>query len=125
MNRPVVAALSVVIMSASLLVARASARPSSTIAQDKNPELTFIGCLGAGSDENRFSLTNAKEKGKTTFKTSYHLVAATKKVDLKAHVGHEVEVKGTLGPEVKSESLTPVLRMITATAVKWRAENCG
>lgn len=131
MNRTLVGTLGVVMVSATLVVAKPISSQSKPAEQDKNT-VTYIGCLGAGSDEEHFSLTDAKIKGKAPAdipdKGNFHVVAASKKVALETHLTQQVEITGTLSkeqPPALGTSRTPVLRTLTATSVKWRADYCG
>jgi hypothetical protein len=52
---------------------------------------TVTGCVAEGSETGRYTLANGTTTGDTTGK-SYDLIGG----DLKAHVGHKVEVTGTI-----------------------------
>lgn len=84
------------------------ATPKEDIAQKattKAGELTVSGCVAPGKDEGQFMLTNAMRAGgkmatdtmpsetKGAHPMSYELVGGT---NLKAHVGHKVEVTGSM-----------------------------
>jgi hypothetical protein len=58
--------------------------------------ITVTGCVAAGSQSGHYILTNGMMAGDTTGK-SYDLTGG----DLKAHVGHKVEVTGTMGKDKK------------------------
>ena len=61
---------------------------------DKNKmgkSMTVTGCVAAGSEPGHYVLANGTMMGDTTGK-SYDLMGG----DLKAHVGHKVEVTGTI-----------------------------
>jgi hypothetical protein len=63
----------------------------SKMAQDKMGKSTIVtGCVAEGSETGRYTLTNGTTKSDATGK-SYDLIGG----DLKAHVGHKVEVTGT------------------------------
>lgn len=62
------------------------------MAKDKMTKpITVTGCVAAGKDAEHFVLTDAVPAGEKTGK-SYDLMGG----DLKAHLGHKVEVTGTL-----------------------------
>ena len=56
---------------------------------DGGKTASYTGCLAKGDEAGTFELTNVGEA-----KDEYELVGGGK--DLEAHVGHKVEVKGTL-----------------------------
>lgn len=63
------------------------------MAKDKMMKpVTVTGCVAAGKDAEHFMLTDAVLTGEKAGK-SYDLMGG----DLKAHLGHKVEVTGTLG----------------------------
>jgi hypothetical protein len=62
------------------------------MAKDKMSKPTVVtGCVAAGSEAGHYMLTNGMMAGDTMGK-SYNLMGG----DLKAHVGHKVEVTGTM-----------------------------
>jgi hypothetical protein len=58
--------------------------------------ITVTGCVAAGSESGRYVLTNGMMAGDTTGK-SYDLMGG----DLKAHVGHKVELTGMVDKDKK------------------------
>jgi len=58
--------------------------------------ITVTGCVAAGSESGHYMLTNGMMAGDTTGK-SYDLMGG----DLKAHVGHRVEVTGMMDNDKK------------------------
>jgi hypothetical protein len=58
--------------------------------------ITVTGCVAAGSESGHYVLTNGMMAGDTTGK-SYNLTGG----DLKAHVGHKVEVTGVMDKDKK------------------------
>jgi len=73
--------------------ATAAARQEKGKGKAKGKEMTLTGCLKSGDEPNTFMLTNV---GGTAGKSAgeYELLPSGG-VDLKAHVGHKVEVTGT------------------------------
>jgi hypothetical protein len=64
----------------------------SKMPNDKTGKPTHVtGCVAEGSETGRYILINATVMGDTTSK-SYDLIGG----DLKAHVGHTVEITGTI-----------------------------
>jgi hypothetical protein len=82
-----------------LLVPALLAAAGAAFAQTQAPPLTVTGCLTAAQDKFTLTVTDAQQPGTTTTPTTvtYSLQPAAS-VDLKAHVNHKVEVKGTEGP---------------------------
>ena len=79
---------------ACLMGAAAAAQTGSTDKMDKDKmgKPTMVtGCVAAGSMADHYMLTNGMMAGDTTGK-SYDLMGG----DLKAHVGHKVEITGTM-----------------------------
>ena len=91
--------LMTMICCACLMGASAAAQTGSTEKMDKdkmakhtmaNP-MMVTGCVAAGSESGHYMLTNGMMAGDTTGK-SYELMGG----DLKAHVGHKVEITGMM-----------------------------
>jgi hypothetical protein len=129
--------LAIILGAAVVSIASVSAQQKPTgpsdpaAAQDLKP-VTYIGCLSAGTAENNFVLLNAQQKGqKEKDRVALKVVAATPKVKLEPHVTQEVEITGTLGTSPASSSSSEassegeVLRVLTATSVKFRVSSCG
>ena len=79
---------------ASLMGAAAAAQTGSPDKMDKDKmdkAMMVTGCVAAGSEAGHYMLTNGMMAGDTTGK-SYDLMGG----DLKAHVGHKVEITGTM-----------------------------
>jgi len=84
---------------ACLMGAAAAAQTGSTDKMDKDKmakdkmakPMMVTGCVAAGSMADHYMLTNGMMAGDTTGK-SYDLMGG----DLKAHVGHKVEITGTM-----------------------------
>ena len=132
MHRMIVATIGAVIASAGILAAQAKPTPASTPAQAAGKAVTYIGCLGPGSSENTFMLSNAEEKGvKGGAKhLNFKVVAASEKVNLEERVTQQVEVTGTFSdstpPAASSESgAGEKLPTLSATSVKYKADYCG
>ena len=95
--------------------------PASSSAQDTMKTVTATGCLRAGEDPNSFVLSNIKWSDKaagstatgtsgtaatpSSSVTSLKLVGAPAGEKLSEHIGHTVEVTGSLAP--KSASAAP------------------
>ena len=133
MYRTLAVILGAAVISAATITAQQNQNPTgpsdSAAAQDVKP-VTYIGCLSAGSAEDNFVLLNAQQKGqKDKDRIALKVVAATPKVKLEPHVTQEVEITGTLGstPASSSEATSEgaVLRVLTATNVKFRVSSCG
>jgi hypothetical protein len=75
---------SVVMVAAALLLSGGA-----TPAHAKGASDSYTGCLAKGDEAGTFKLTNVGDA-----KDEYELIGGGK--DLAAHVGHKVEVKGTL-----------------------------
>ena len=84
---------------ACLMGASAAAQTGSTEKMDKDKmakdkmakPMMVTGCVAAGSESGHYMLTNGMMAGDTTGK-SYELMGG----DLKAHVGHKVEITGMM-----------------------------
>lgn len=84
---------------ASLMAVAAAAQTGSTGKMDQDhmskdkmgKSMMVTGCVAAGAETGHYMLTNGMMKGDTTGK-SYELMGG----DLKAHVGHKVEVTGSM-----------------------------
>ena len=132
MHRTFVATIGAVIASAAFLAAQAKpTQPaSSSAAQGAGKTVTYIGCLGPGSSETTFLLSNAEEKGnKNGAKHLYFkVVPASEKVNLEERVTQQVEVTGTFTdstPPATSSESGEKLPTFTATSVKYKADYCG
>lgn len=133
MHRMIVATIGAVIASAAILAAQAkTTQPASGSAPAAGKTVTYIGCLGPGSSENTFLLSNAEEKGvKGGAKhLNFKVVAASEKVNLEERVTQQVEVTGTFNdstpPAAASESGSgEKLPTLSATSVKYKADYCG
>jgi len=134
MHRTFVATIGAVIASAAFLAAQAKpTQPaSSSAAQGAGKTVTYIGCLGPGSSETSYMLSNAEEKGvKGGAKhLNFKVVAASEKVNLEERVTQQVEVTGTFTdstpPAATSESgAGEKLPTFTATKVSYKADYCG
>jgi hypothetical protein len=100
--------------------------------------MTYTGCVGAGTETRSFRLDKVVPISKTTesvgtagttttTETSYVLVPG-ERVEIQRHVGHKVEVTGTLIPagDVKTETTTKIERegaKDTTIKEKSKAEN--
>jgi hypothetical protein len=73
-------------------------------AQPANQPLTIVGCLKAGEAPDTFVLTTARTDGSGETAT-YQLVGASD-VNLKDHLGHRVEVNGTMNAQQEIASST-------------------
>ena len=77
------------------------AKPQDT-AKGKTVQLT--GCLSKGTDAGSFTLNNAseasaaKETSKPAEAKSYHLMTKDASLALEKHVGHTVQISGTIDP---------------------------
>ena len=132
MHRTFVATIGAVIASASILAAQTKTPPASAAAPAAGKTVTYVGCLGPGSSENTFLLSNAEEKGnKTSAKHLYFkVVPASEKVNLEERVTQQVEVTGTFSdstpPAATSESgAGEKLPTFSATKVTYKADYCG
>jgi hypothetical protein len=134
MHRTLVATIGAVIASAAFIAAQAkNPQPAQgSSAQTAGKTVTYVGCLGPGSSENTFLLSNAEEKGvKNGAKhLNFKVVAASEKVNLEERVTQQVEVTGTFGdstpPAAASESGSgEKLPTLSATSVKYKADYCG
>ena len=135
MHRTFVATIGAVIASAAFLAAQAKTpQPAagSTTAQAAGKTQTFIGCLGPGSSENAFLLSNAEEKGvKGGAKhLNFKVVAASEKVNLEERVTQQVEVTGTFSDSTPPASTNESgsgekLPTFSATKVTYKADYCG
>jgi hypothetical protein len=127
-----VATIGAVIASASILAAQTKTTPATAPAQAAGKTVTYIGCLGPGSSENTFMLSNAEEKGvKGGAKhLNFKVVAASEKVNLEERVTQQVEVTGTFSdstpPAASSESgAGEKLPTLSATKISYKADYCG
>jgi hypothetical protein len=84
-------------------------------AQPANRPMTISGCLKAGEGEQTFILSAARTEGSTET-ANYELVGATG-VNLRDHVGHQVEIDGTLRAQqdIASHSGTQPAERATGT----------
>jgi hypothetical protein len=102
--KTVLSAICVVTLAGAAVAAQGAGAPG----QEKKPDagsITVTGCVAPGSAADQFQLTNAtlgaappaaekaSDKPKLGLGASYNLVGGT---NLKAHVGHKVEVTGTM-----------------------------
>ncbi|MBY0493369.1 MAG: hypothetical protein K2Y23_04070 [Cyanobacteria bacterium] len=88
MKRLMTAVLMVVLVASGA----AAQTPMGQMGKDKMAKpITVTGCVATGKDADHFVLTDAKMTGEKTGKT-YDLMGG----DIRAHVGHKVEVTGTL-----------------------------
>lgn len=129
MHRTFVATIGAVIASAAFLAAQAKTTPPAA-AQSAAKTVTYIGCLGPGSSENNFLLSNAEEKGvKGGAKHLYFkVVPASEKVNLEERVTQQVEITGTFTdstPPATSSESGEKLPTFSATSVKFKADYCG
>jgi len=76
---------------------------------------THTGCLAQGDEPKEFKLTNVD--GGTE---EYELVGGK---DLKAHIGHKIEVKGKLAP-AKGEKSEAAHEHLRVTSMKHLAATC-
>ena len=89
--------MTAVCMAALVASGAAAQTPMGQMGKDKMAKekmakpITVTGCVAAGKDADHFVFTDAKMTGEKTGKT-YDLMGG----DIKAHVGHKVEVTGTL-----------------------------
>jgi hypothetical protein len=128
-----VATIGAVITSAAILSAQTKTPPPAKASgQAAGKTVTYIGCLGPGSSENTYLLSNAEEKGvKGGAKhLNFKVVAASEKVNLEERVTQQVEVSGTFSdatpPAATSESgAGEKLPTFSATSVKYKADYCG
>lgn len=103
--KKVLSAICVVTLAGAAVAAQGAGAPG----QEKKPDagsITVTGCVAPGSGADQFQLTNATlgaappaaekagDKPKLGLGATYNLVGGT---NLKAHVGHKVEVTGTMG----------------------------
>ncbi len=132
MHRTFVATIGAVIASAAFLAAQT--KPTTPAAQAAAPAagktVTYIGCLGPGSSENQFLMSNAEEKGvKGGQKHLYFkVVPASEKVNLEERVTQQVEITGTFSdatPPATSSESGEKLPTFTATKVSYKADYCG
>ena len=93
------------------------------MAKDKMGKPVMVtGCVAAGSEAGHYMLTNGMMAGDTTGK-SYDLMGG----ELKAHVGHKVEVTGTMDDGKMGKDKMAMSDMHTAlhvTSVKMIAATC-
>jgi len=94
-----------------------SAQTPQTATETKGKTLTLTGCLQTGTEPNTFVLNNVTPGGKETTSTPgakpdelaktepSYILSPDAKVSLKEHVGHKIEVTGTLA--AKSTSSPP------------------
>jgi hypothetical protein len=111
-------------MSLSLFVAAIVMAPAGIIAQDKPAakEHTMTGCLQKGTSEGTFTVQNTAEKGPKVI----GIVSST--ADLKAHVGHKIDITGTAVPNAEAEAAKPAPpkadHYMRITAVKMVSATC-
>jgi hypothetical protein len=103
--KKILSAICVVTLAGAAVAAQGAGAP----AQEKKPDagsITLTGCVAPGAGADQFQLTNATmgsapaekektstDKPKMALGATYNLVGGT---NLKPHVGHKVEVTGTL-----------------------------
>jgi len=122
------------------LVLYAQAPPPGQIPSEGKSSMTLTGCLKAGSEPDSFILTNVSGAGtqaaeRTTpgelAKTdvSYKLTADSS-IKLKDHVGHKVEVTGTIGkgftatPPSSADKPKADMAKLNVTAIKHVSPSC-
>jgi hypothetical protein len=126
-----------VLAGSSALQAQATQKPGQDTAKGKSVQLT--GCLAKGTDAGSFMLNNAteasasKEAAKGAAAKSYHLVAKDSSLKLADHVGHTVEITGTVEPMGAAKSSAAAsgaagkagdMPHVTVTAMKHVAGSC-
>ena len=105
------------------LSAQTPSQPPASAAQDTMKTVTATGCLRAGEDPNSFVLSNVKWSDKAAGSTatgtsgtaatpspsvtSLKLVGAPAGEKLSEHIGHTVEVTGSLAPKSSSAAAPP------------------
>jgi len=108
-------------LAASFAVGLAAQQPPQTPSQtaDKDKTVTLTGCVRAGDQPGSFVLANAKADDKTPGATgtsgttatpdakalenaTLRLIGAPASVNLSEHVGHTVQVTGTVAPSEKA-----------------------
>jgi hypothetical protein len=134
MQRTFVTVIGATLMSAAFLSAQnKSTAPASSgpAAPPAGKAVTYIGCLGPGSDADSYTLSNGEEKGnkdKAAAHVTFKVVGSSDKVKLEDHVTQAVEITGTFSdstpPAGESESAKS-LPTFKATSVKWQADYCG
>ena len=113
--KKVLSAFCVVALAGAAVAAQGAGAPG----QEKKPDassITVTGCVAPGSGADQFQLTNATlgtappatekagEKPKMGLGATYNLMGGT---NLKAHVGHKVEVTGTMAkPDTSAKPAT-------------------
>jgi len=110
----------------------ASAQDSTANSDEKGQKhtMTVTGCLReAPGAAGEYELTNAGgEKGSTagSAATSTYKLTATSSVNLKEHVGHKVEIKGTMSGSEKSPTSTATSGMekLEVTSLKHISPTC-
>ena len=133
MHRMFVATVGAVIASVGILAAQTKTpQPASGSAPAQAAGKIYVGCLGPGSSENTFLLSNAEEKGHKgkAEHLYFKVVPASEKVNLEERVTQQVEVTGTFSdstpPVAGSESgAGEKLPTFSATKVTYKADYCG
>jgi len=83
-------------------------------AQSKKP-VTVTSCLAQGDGTNEYSIKDSSEK-------TYGLMSS--KIDMKAHLGHEVTVTGAAAGQNERRAPRPTKTKRTALAKRKRASTC-
>jgi hypothetical protein len=89
--RPTVFAIGLAVVS----IVTASAMAEETKAKSGGESVAYTGCLAAGDEAGEFKLTHVNGGA-----DEYELLGGK---DLKGHVGHKVEIKGSLVPAQAAE----------------------
>jgi hypothetical protein len=122
------------------LVASVAVTAQSQAPDAKDKKVMLTGCLAKGDDPGTFVLNNATMAGEKVGTTgeaakpaagkSYHIAPGTV-AKMEAHVGHQVEITGTLDPMAKDKPAAapaakdkPAMAHVTATAMKHVAAKC-
>ena len=88
-----------------LVVAAGSANSQTETSKSGGKTVSLTGCLQSGTDPGTFTLTNTTPtKGAAKGSGTYQLTAASG-VDLKAYVGHKVQISGMMEPSKSGTEL--------------------
>jgi len=108
-------------ITAVLVVAGVVAFAQAGKAQEESKEHSITGCLRAGSAPNTYMISN-RERG-----APRAAVIVSSKQDLAPHLGHKVEIKGTLVPAQEAEADTNLPRAfhyMNVKAIKTISRTC-